>query len=175
MRIVARRRKLTKSLEDYLEAVLVLVRRGRVARVRDIARRLGVGSPSVTAAMRSLSQRGLVNYDPYEVVTLTERGLEAAGKIQHRHEVIRGFLTDVLGVAADAAEDYACRMEHAVDDTLLERFGKLADLVRQSPADGADWLESFRRYCSTASRRAKPRGRTSPPSSRSRKHAKGTG
>ena len=32
---MAKRQKLTKSLEDYLEAVLVLVRRGRVARVRE--------------------------------------------------------------------------------------------------------------------------------------------
>ena len=153
-----KRLKLTKSLEDYLEAVLALVRRGRVARVRDIARRLGVGSPSVTAALKSLSKRGLVNYDPYEVVTLTERGRELAEGVQHRHDVIRGFLTDVLGVEAGPAEDYACRMEHAVDEALLERFGRLVEFVRRGPGNGADWLASFRRYCSPGSRRRQPRG-----------------
>ena len=147
MRIVASRQKLTKSLEDYIEAVLALVRQGRVARVRDIAHRLGVSSPSVTAALKGLSKRGLVNYDPYEVVTLTDRGQEVAVGIQRRHDVIRGFLTDVLGVAPGPAEDYACRMEHAVDKALSERMGKLADFLRQRPDGGADWLRSFRKYC----------------------------
>ena len=64
---------LSRSLEDYLETILLLVRRKRVARVRDIAKRLNVGMPAVTAALKALSKRKLVNYDPYQVVTLTDR------------------------------------------------------------------------------------------------------
>ena len=48
-------------MEDYLEGIIVLVRRDRVARVRDIAGRMGVGMSSVTAALKSLSKRKLVN------------------------------------------------------------------------------------------------------------------
>ena len=166
---MTKRPKLTPSLEDYLEAVLALVRRGRVARVRDIARRLGVGSPSVTAALKSLSKRGLVNYDPYQVVTLTDRGQEAAEEIQKRHDVIRGFLTDVLGVEADAAEDYACRMEHAVDETLLARLGRLVEFVRRGAGGRDGWLAAFRRHCSAGPRAKRSGGPKAGASTRSRK------
>jgi len=56
--------KLSPSMEDYLEAIVGLVRTGKVARVRDIAQRLGVGMSSVSTALRGLGARGLVNYDP---------------------------------------------------------------------------------------------------------------
>ncbi|MCL2701763.1 MAG: metal-dependent transcriptional regulator [Phycisphaerae bacterium] len=114
--------KLSPSQEDYLEAVLDLVRAGQVARVRDIARRLGVGMPSVTVALRQLSSRGLVNYDPYQVVTLTAAGRQAGEEIERRHRVLESFLTDVLGLDEAVARANACRMEHAVDATVLERL-----------------------------------------------------
>ena len=76
--VTAQSRRLTASLEDYLEAVLMLVRQKRVARVRDIAKRVGVGMPSVTTALKGLARRELVNHDPYEAVTLTDRGREVA-------------------------------------------------------------------------------------------------
>ncbi len=47
--------KLTASMQDYLAAILILIRRGRVARVRDIANRMNVGMPSVTAALKTLA------------------------------------------------------------------------------------------------------------------------
>lgn len=51
---------LSASLEDYLEAILSLERVSRVARVSDIAGRLGVSRPSVTGALKSLGARNLV-------------------------------------------------------------------------------------------------------------------
>jgi len=130
---------LSSSLEDYLEAVLDLVRTGRVARVRDIARRLGVGMPSVSVALKTLSARGLVNYDPYQVVTLTQRGEQLGQEITHRHTVLQGFLTDVLGVEAGVAQSNACRMEHAIDDEVLERLGDFAEFIQRCPRVGQDW------------------------------------
>jgi len=129
---------LTSSLEDYLEAVLLLVRRDRVARVRDIAKALGVGMPSVTTALKALAQRGLVNYDPYQVITLTEQGQLAAEAISRRHTVLRRFLVEVLGLDEATAEANACRMEHAVDEQVLDRLGRFADSVRGRPWAGQD-------------------------------------
>jgi len=140
--------QLTSSLEDYLEAVLFLVRRGRVARVRDIARRLAVGMPSVTSALKILSKRKLVNYDPYEVITLTDRGREVAERIAQRHDVLRRFLTDVLGVDAETAETNACRMEHSIDSTVLERLESFAEFTHRCPRAGDDWVARFLESCS---------------------------
>jgi DtxR family Mn-dependent transcriptional regulator len=130
---------LSSSQEDYLEAVLDLVRTGRVARVRDIARRLGVGMPSVSVALKALSARGLVNYDPYQVVTLTDRGQQVGEGINHRHAVLQDFLTEVLGVEPVRARSNACRMEHAIDDGVLDRLRDFARFVQRCPRIGRKW------------------------------------
>ena len=139
-------RKLTRSQEDYLEAILLLVRRDRVARVRDIAKSLQVGMPSVTTALKALSKRGLVNYDPYQVITLTPEGRDQAEEVSRRHHVLRSFLTDVLGLELESAEAYACRMEHAVDGELLDRLAGLAEFVRSCPV-GETAVAGFQRQC----------------------------
>ncbi|HAU38767.1 MAG TPA: metal-dependent transcriptional regulator, partial [Phycisphaerales bacterium] len=61
-----RKPRLSPTLEDYLEAIYSEIRASRVARVRDIARALKVGMPAVTAALKTLARRELVNYEPYQ-------------------------------------------------------------------------------------------------------------
>ncbi len=139
--------KLTASLEDYLEAILFLVRRNRVARVRDIAGELKVGMSSVTSALKSLAGRKLVNYDPYQFVTLTDRGGELAEQVSRRHYDIRRFLCDVLGLDAQEAEANACRMEHAVDEAVLERLRLFGEFVADCPRAGESWMDAFRQHC----------------------------
>jgi DtxR family Mn-dependent transcriptional regulator len=124
---------LSAAMEDYLEAVGELARESGVARVRDIARRLGVHMPSVTAAMKVLARRGLVNYDPYQYVTLTPRGRQAASEVSGRHDTLRTFFADVLGLDPAAAEANACRVEHVADGALLERLARLAKAIRRCP------------------------------------------
>lgn len=114
--------QLSRSLEDYLEAVYWTVSEKGAARPRDVARRLGVSGASVTSALRTLARKGLVNYAPYEVVTLTRRGAQRARQVALRHRVLRDFLVDVLGVDEHTADDAACRMEHALPAAALERL-----------------------------------------------------
>lgn len=134
---------LSPALEDYLEAVLFAVRNNRVARVRDIATQLGVGSPAVTAALKALAKRGLVNYEAYQLITLTDAGREQAERISQRHHALRRFLTDVLGIDEARAEANACRLEHAMDDEVLERLERFHAFVRQCGRAGDDWIEGF--------------------------------
>ena len=89
---------LSESLQDYLEAVYFLVQRNRVARMRDIAAMLSVGKSSVTGAVQALAQRGLVNYGPYQFITLTEAGKAAGRDLVSRHKILKRFLMEVLGV-----------------------------------------------------------------------------
>jgi len=142
--------ELTKSMQDYLESILFLIRQNRVARVRDVAARLGVGMPAVTAALKVLSRRKLVNYDPYQYVTLTDRGRELAEEVSLRHHALRRFLTDILGLDGATAEANACRMEHAVDHDLLERLMEFVEFIQRCPRAGADWVESFVATCRRA-------------------------
>jgi len=138
---------LTASLEDYIEAIFHIVARKKAARAKDIARRMHVNNSSVTGALHALADRGLVNYAPYDVITLTDAGTAVARDIVRRHNVLRDFFVRVLSLDDDEAEDAACRMEHAVSSTVVDRFVQFVDFIDTCPRGGNDWLSAFARRC----------------------------
>jgi len=125
--------RLSPALEDCLEAVSEQTRLGRPARVRDLARRLGVRMPTVTVALRRLAVAGLVDYQRYGGAVPTAAGRRAGRRVESRHQRLARFLTDALGVAATTAQATACRLEHAIDEALLRRLEKLAVRAAGAP------------------------------------------
>lgn len=119
------------SGEDYLEAVLVLERSGAPVRVTALADRLEVSKPSVVVALAGLARRGMVSHERYGGVELTSRGRRVARETDRRHQLLRRFLTDVLGVDARTAERDACRLEHGLSRATVKR---LVEFVRSSTA-----------------------------------------
>jgi len=139
---------LSASLEDYLEEILWLVEQDDAAHahVKDIAKRLSVKMPSVTGALRALAERKLVNYQPYGTVRLTKRGRKAAENVRRRHRIFSTFFVEVLGVDAKTAEETACRMEHVVDDTVLERLSAYLEFAENCPLGACRWDGGFGRF-----------------------------
>lgn len=139
--------RLSASLEDYLKAIARISAEKRAARAKDISQRMDVNMSSVTGALRALADKGLVNYAPYEYVTLTERGEEVAREVLRKHEGIRDFLIKVLAVDIQTAEKTACEMEHAVSRAVLDRFIQFVDYLEVCPRAGSNWAEEFGYYC----------------------------
>lgn len=144
---MARNMELTESLENYLEAILFLETENKVARAKDIADRLQIQRGSVTSALKVLSDKGLINYEPYSYITLTTRGKTLAKDITLRHATIKDFLINVLRIDPDIADDTACRMEHAIDPQTMERLTCFINYVNECPRAGEQWIESFLTYC----------------------------
>ena len=140
--------RLTARLEDYLEAILRIEQGKRFARVRDISQVLTVAKSAVTAALRTLSDMELVNYQPYEPVTLTPKGTEKAKAIALRHRIMGDFLQHILGLDPDGADSIACGMEHAIDKEALRRFVCFLAFIGQRAEGGRSWLDEFRRFIS---------------------------
>jgi len=140
---MAAKRKLSASLEDYLEAIFQISAQKRAARAKDIAARLEVNSSSVTGALRNLAEKGLVNYAPYDLITLTDKGEKVARDIVRRHDALQDFFLHVLRVEKDDAEAAACRLEHAISRTVLERLIQFVDFVKTCPRVGDDWLKQL--------------------------------
>jgi len=138
---------LTASQEDYLEAIHHVIDEKKVARSRDLVARLGVNSSSVTQALRALSQKGLINYERYGVVTLTESGEVQAHDVIRRHEALRDFFVRILLVDEETAETAACKMEHAMPRTIVERLVQFIDYADRCPRGSADWVEGFGYFC----------------------------
>ena len=139
---------LSESLEDYLEAIFHIVSAKQAARATDISGRMGVNRSSVTGALKALAERGLVNYAPYDIITLTPQGAALAGEVVRRHRILRDFLTHILAVPEEKAEQAACGMEHHVGRTVIRRLGYLAEYIESSPeVHDQQWLECFLEFC----------------------------
>ena len=112
---------MTQSLEDYLEAVYMLIAEDRPAQVRDVARMLSVKMPSVVKALHELKRLGLVTQKPYANIELTDKGRRVARHVLNRHELIRSFLMK-LGVSRRTADKDACLMEHILSAETLDKI-----------------------------------------------------
>lgn len=112
---------MTKSLEDYVETILILIHEHRVARVRDVAAALNVKMPSVVKALGELKKLALVQQEPYGDIELTKKGRSLAAAVLARHTVLKAFLLK-LGVGEVNAERDACLMEHVVSVETMDRI-----------------------------------------------------
>jgi DtxR family Mn-dependent transcriptional regulator len=139
---------LSASLEDYLEAIYNLLEADRVARSRDIAEALGVSRASVTGALRTLKEKGLIEHEPYGYVTLTEAGIRGAVAVVRKHNILTSFFANVLGIEISAAQSAACRAEHILGPEVIGRLLSFIEFVTDESEKGYDVLTEFREYCS---------------------------
>ena len=107
---------MSKSTEEYLEALYNLTQGDKHASTTAISKRLNIAPPSVTEMLGKLSDDGYVNYQPYQGVTLTPKGLKVAEKMARKHRLLERFLYDMLGIGKGKVHDEACAMEHALSD-----------------------------------------------------------
>lgn len=112
-------RKLTASMQDYIQAVYELSLSNQGVRVSDIAAKLGITKASACVAMKNLQRMELVCRDEKRLVFLTELGMEQAILLMNKRNIIRRFLIEELSVDPVKAKLDACAMEHVVSfDTL---------------------------------------------------------
>ncbi len=138
---------LSSSMEDYLEAIYHIVARKQAARAKDIAERMNVNNSSVTGALRSLSEKGFINYAPYDLITLTKKGKEHARYVVRKHDTLKEFFMKVLGAQEEEAEATACKMEHAISPDILERLIRFVEFVEVCPRIGDEWMKTFEKFC----------------------------
>ena len=139
---------LTASMEDYLEVIFLLVKKHKLARAKDIAQHLGVKKPSVTGALRVLSEKGFIAYAPYGYIDLTPKGEAEASKIFRRHEILKNFFAKILHVDETKAEEDACKVEHSISDATLDKLVEFVHFIEHCPRTGPDWVQSFNEFCS---------------------------
>lgn len=115
--------QLTDKLEDYLEAVFVLMKDpSDSVRVRDISSFLGVNKATTVAALKKLKDACLITQEHYGQIHLTPEGSRYAQKIFSKHKIIKKFLTHSLQVDPETAEKEACLMEHILSEQTISKM-----------------------------------------------------
>src|SRR5690348_10508020 len=120
---------LTAPVEDYLKAIFEIenavaadAEHGSAAGTNEIAQVLGIAPASVTGMLRRLAELGLISYERYRGVRLSDSGRRAALRTIRRHRVIEAYLTKALGYPWDRVHEEAERLEHAASDDLIDRM-----------------------------------------------------
>lgn len=117
---------LGESLEDYLECLLQLEKQGKIRSV-DVAKMMNVSKPSVNKAMNILKDKNLIHQESYGEIHLTDEGRKFAQQIFYRHQTLRVFLKDVLGVNPEIAEEDACKIEHIISEETFQKIIHFCD------------------------------------------------
>lgn len=119
----------SQTVENYLKSIFLaqadLSDRDARVPMGQLAAALGVVPGTATTMMKALAESGLVHYEPYMGVRLTEAGEKLAGLVLRRHRLIELFLVKVLGMSWAEVHDEAERLEHAVSERLIDRIDEM--------------------------------------------------
>ena len=118
-----------KSGEDYLETILILSKNGNFVRSIDVATEMGFSKASVSRAVNILKNEGLITIEPDGQLKLTEKGETKANSVYSRHNLLKKFFIEFLGVDEDTATNDACKIEHVRSE---QTYLKLKEYVKNN-------------------------------------------
>ena len=117
------------TVENYLKAIFqaqtALSRPDALVPMGQLASALGVVPGTATTMVKALADSGLVRYEPYAGVRLTQAGEKLAALVLRRHRLVELFLVKVMGMSWTEVHDEAELLEHAVSDRLIDRIDEM--------------------------------------------------
>lgn len=135
---------LSKSDRELLKSIYRLSKDSD-AHTGALAEHLGVTPGTVTAAVKRLAERGLVDHRPYKGVELSAAGRRTAVAAIRRHRIVERFLADMLGYAWNEADRLAANFEHELPQEVEDRLFVALDRPQTCPhgfpipeSDGTD-------------------------------------
>jgi len=140
------RREQSASMEDYLEAIANLGEGRNVVRVKQLSEMLGVKMPSVTSALKKLSEQELVEHERYGHIKLTPEGDTVARDVIRRHKALTRFFVQALGIDHETAEEDACKIEHVISPLSMERLAKFVEFIEACPLGSANFSSRYEYY-----------------------------
>ena len=120
---------ISKSSEEYLKTMYILKQQNGNVRVTDIAQKMNCTKPSVNKAIYNLKDEGLLNYESYGTIELTDSGENLAKKILEAYDIVYVFLKDVLNLEEDDAKKEAERIKLAITDETINKLAKYVHKV----------------------------------------------
>jgi len=131
-----RKKSLTPALEEYLTVIYEITKIDPVARVKDIAARLDVSLPSVTNAMKRLKDLGLVKYEKYGLIMLSDSGMNRSESLEKTQRVLKTFFEELVGVPEDVSTKLSCNLEHFFSAETEKRTEDFIQILLKIKKDG---------------------------------------
>jgi DtxR family Mn-dependent transcriptional regulator len=118
------------TVENYLKQIYLeqhgpAVDPAKPVAMGRLATAMGVVPGTATSMIKTLSDSGLVDYEPRGGVRLTHNGEQLALHVLRRHRLVELFLVKTLGLDWSEVHDEAEELEHAISDKVLDRIDAL--------------------------------------------------
>ena len=123
----------TLAEENYLKSIYHLAMNTTNVSTNQLAALLNTKASSVTDMLKKLSDKGLINYTPYQGVSLTAEGEKIAVNIIRRHRLWEYFLVEKLNFKWDEVHEMAEELEHISSNELIDRLDKFMDYPKYDP------------------------------------------
>lgn len=125
---------MTLSEENYLKTIFHLQDKfGKEVPTNAIAQELQTRASSVTDMIKRLSDKGLVNYIPYQGSSLSESGTNYALTIIRKHRLWEYFLVEKLNFSWDEVHDIAEQLEHIKSEKLTNKLDEFLGYPKVDP------------------------------------------
>ena len=144
----------SKASEEYLKTMYILQIQNKEIRVTDIANQMNLSKPSVNKAINNLKENGLVDYETYGKIELTENGIDLAKKILEAYDISYVFFKDVLGLDDEASKREAEKLKLTMEDNTINNLAKYVHRVLNLSDLNCDYDISKER-CRICKRRTK--------------------
>lgn len=133
---------LTSAMEDYLEMIYRNSLVEGYMRINTLAELLNVAPSSATKMVQKLSNLGLIDYQKYGIIFLTEDGKELGKYLLERHNIIELFLKN-LGVEEDILTETEL-IEHNVSAPTLQKINSFNKFLKQNPEIVEQYIQFFK-------------------------------
>lgn len=111
--------------ENYLKAIFHLEYEGEgEVSTNAIAESMETKPSSVTDMVQKLAEKGMLIYQRYKGVQLTEEGRKLAAYVIRKHRLWEVFLVEKLNFHWDEVHEIAEQLEHIQSDELVTRLDK---------------------------------------------------
>jgi len=132
------------TTQEYVEIIYDLLRVNPVARIKDISRLRGVTPSTVSTVIDNLKKQDLVTHQKFGYVSLTPEGHTLGETLSRRHQLVRMFLVEILGVNPQVAQDDACLIEHVIASETFDKLLNFIEFLTNRPASGISLLDQFK-------------------------------
>jgi len=126
-------KRISATVEEYLETIYRLQERSGVARTSDLVVMLEVAPGTVTNTIDRLERDLLVIHKPYKGVQLTDRGRKIAISVIRRHRLLECLLADFLGVEWEKSHEIACSLEHWISEDIAKKIERVLNYPKTCP------------------------------------------
>lgn len=125
----------SENIQMYLVELAILNEDSKdsLINLSKLAEVLKVQTVSVNQMIHKLDELGLVSYQPYKGVSLTEIGHQQAMDIIRHRRLWEVFFVSNLGFEPASAEEIACQIEHITTEEIDDRLSAFLDHPKISP------------------------------------------